>query len=324
MKFVYHLPGGRPDIAPLKARFPDHQMVVTRELDDLAREIKDAEVMVTSNRPYLPDMARAVNDNAARLKWIEFTTSGIDKALRSGGFPKGVRVTNSAGLGAPILAEHVFHLFLALGRRIRDTEADQRKHLWRRDEIGATTIAMTFKTLCIIGMGATGQEAAKRAKAFDMKVIGVSRAYKPDRLVDEVYPRERVKEALAQSDFVMLSMPAVAETKHFINDDTLSAMKKTAFLVNVARGDLIDDLALKRALDAGTIGGAGLDVTMDEPTAPDWPLWDAPNLIFTPHIAGTGSSNARRLLTLIGENIDNYLAGRPLARELDWPNMMPE
>lgn len=324
MKLVLHLPNGRPDIAPLRKRYPDIEMVVTRELPDLAREIRDAEIFITSNRPYYPDMVKAVNDNQTKLKWVQFTTSGIDKALRSGGFPKGVIVTNSAGLGAPILAEHAFHLFMAVGRRIRDTEAAQREHKWLRDEIGATVTAMTFKTLCIIGMGATGQETAKRAKAFDMKVIGVSRAYQPDALIDEVFPRERVKDALAQADFILLSMPAVAETRNFINDDTLAAMKKTAIIVNVARGDLIDEHALARACAAGTIGGAGIDVTLAEPTPADSPLWDAPNVILTPHIAGTGSNNTKRLLDIISENIDSYLAGRPLNRVLDWESMMPE
>lgn len=324
MKIVLHLPNGRLDIAPLQKRYPDHPMVVTRDLDALAREIADAEMMITSNRPYYPDMVRAVNDNQTRLKWIQFTTSGIDKALRSGGFPKGVVVTNSAGLGAPILAEHAFHLFMAVGRKIRDTETAQRGHKWLRDEIGRTVTAMTFKTLCIIGMGATGQETAKRARAFDMRVIGVSRGYRPDRLVDAVYPRERVKEALAEADFVLLSMPAVAETRDFINDDTLRAMKTSAILVNVARGDLIDEDALARACREGVIGGAGLDVTKEEPTPADSPLWDAPNVILTPHIAGTGSNNARRLFDIIGENIDNYLAGKPLTRVLDWENLMPE
>lgn len=324
MKIVLHLPSGRPDIAPLQKRFPEHPMVVTRDLAALAREIVDAEMLVASNRPYLPDMAHAINDNQKKLKWIQFTTSGIDKALRSGGFPDHVIVTNSAGLGAPILAEHAFHLFMAVGRRIRDTETDQRSHLWRRDDIGPTVTAMTFKTMCIIGMGATGQETAKRAKAFDMKVIGVSRAYAPDHLVDEVFPRERAKEALAQSDFILLSMPAVAETKHFINDDTIGAMKKSAIIVNVARGDLIDEDALIRACREGRIGGAALDVTQTEPLPADSPLWDTPNLILTPHIAGTGSNNARRLFDIIGENIENYVAGRPLTRVLDWKTMMPE
>jgi phosphoglycerate dehydrogenase-like enzyme len=324
MKIVLHLPNGRLDIAPLQKRFPDHPMVVTRELDQLAREIADAEVFITSNRPYYPDMVKAVNDNQKKLRWIQFTTSGIDKALRSGGFPRGVVVTNSAGLGAPILAEHAFHLFMAVGRRIRDTEAAQREHKWLRDEIGPTTTAMTFKTLCIIGMGATGQETAKRARAFDMKVIGVSRGYRPDALVDEVYPRERVKEALAQADFILLSMPAVAETRNFINADTLRAMKKTAIIVNVARGDLIDEAALAAACREGVIGGAGIDVTLEEPTPADNPLWDAPNVILTPHIAGTGSNNSRRLFDIIGENIENYLAGKPLTRVLDWEKMMPE
>jgi D-2-hydroxyacid dehydrogenase (NADP+) len=325
MKIVLHTPVGRQlDYTPLQNRFPDHPIVRTKDIDSLAREIRDAEVLIASNRPYLPDMVAAINDNQTRLKWIQFTTSGIDKALRSGGFPKGVVVTNSAGLGAPILAEHAFYMFMALGRRMRDTEAAVREHYWDRDVIANKTTAMTFATLCIIGMGATGQEMARRAKAFDMKVIGVSRDYKPNDMVDEVFDREHVDDALAQADFVLLSMPAVAETRDFINADRLKAMKKGAFLVNVARGDLIDEDALIKACTEGRIGGAGLDVTKIEPTPADSPLWDVPNIIVTPHIAGAGADNAPRLFQIIGENLKAYLDGKPLNRVLDWENMMPD
>ncbi len=326
MKIVFHLISKRFDIAPLQKRFPGHEIVVTRELGDLAREIPEAEIFVTSNRPYYPDMVKAVNENQKKIKWIQFTTSGIDKALRSGGFPKGVTVTNSAGLGAPVLAEHAFYLFMSVGRRMRDTEAAAKKHEWIRDEVSPSVIAMTFKTLVIIGMGATGQEAARRAKAFHMKVVGVSRGYQPDALVDEVFPRERVKEALAKADFVLLSMPAVAETVNFINDETLAAMKPTAIIANVARGDLIDEDALVRACREGRIGGAGLDVTKDEPLPADSPLWDEPRIIVTPHIAGTGADkdNNRRLLDIIADNMERYFAGKPLTRVLDWEAMKPE
>ncbi len=323
MKIVYHLINNRLQIEPLQKRFPDVAMVVTRDLETLAREIGDADAMVTSNRPYFEDMVRAVNDNQTRLKWIQFTTSGIDKALRYGGYPKGCTVTNSAGLGAPILAEHAFYLFMAVGRRIRDTDAAARRHEWIRDQVGPTVTAMTFKTLCICGMGATGQEAARRAKAFHMKVLGVSRAYKPDALVDEVFPRERAKEALARADFVLLSMPATAETVGFVNDETLAAMKKTAIIANVARGDLIDEDALVRACREGRIGGAGLDVTRTEPLPPESPLWDEPRIIVTPHIAGTGSNDPTRLIDMVGENIARYVKGEPLLRVLDWENMKP-
>lgn len=326
MKFVFHLVNARWDPKVLQERFPDHQMVLTQEVDDLAREIRDADVMVTSNRPYMADMCRAVNDNQTKLKWIQFTTSGIDKAFRFGGYPPGVIITNSAGLGAPVLAEHAFHLFMALGRRIRDCETATKNHEWLRDEITPSVIAMTFKTLVIVGMGATGQEAARRAKAFHMKVIGVSRAYQPDELVDEVYPREKAKEALAQADFVLLSMPATAETADFINDDTLSVMKKSAFIVNVARGDLVDEDALVRACREDRIGGAGLDVTKTEPTPADSPLWDEPRIIVTPHIAGTGAGrdNNKRLIEIIGDNIARYIEGKELTRVLDWEKMKPE
>jgi len=322
MKIVFNLGAGRKlDIAPLRERFPEHSFVETRGAAEVARELGDAEVLIISNRPYFRDMVEAVNGNAGALKWIQFTTSGIDKALKNGGFPKGVTVTNCSGLSAPILAEHAIALLLFLSRRFRDTQAAAARRDWLRDEISPSVNALAGRTMAVCGMGATGQEVARKARAFGMKVIGVSRAYKPDDLVEEVYPRVRAKEALARADAVVLSMPATPETKGFINRDTLGAMKKTAFVVNVARGDLVDEADLVTACRAGTIGGAGLDVTVTEPTPADSPLWDVPNIVLTPHIAATGYDSTPRLMEMLAENLSLYLAGKPLKRVLDWERM---
>jgi D-2-hydroxyacid dehydrogenase (NADP+) len=322
MKVVYNSRTKPCDISYITDNFPDLDFVVTYGPEDVARELPDAEVFFVSNRVYMEDMVEAVNANAGNLKLIHFTTSGIDKALKSGGFPKGVTVANVAGLRGPTLAEHAFALLLTLSHRFRDIEAARADHQWLRDEITAKITPLRRQTMCILGMGATGQSMAKKARAFDMRVIGVSRAYEPDDLVDEVFPRERMDEALAQADAVMISMPSTAETRGIMNAEKFAVMKNTAFIVNVARGDLINEDDLIAACKAGEIGGAGLDVQMQEPTPPDSGLWDVDSIVISPHVGGGGGGPGDTdLEDMLVENLKLYVEGKPLKRLVDWESM---
>ena len=322
MKVVYNSRIKPADISYISDKFPELDFVLTYGPDDVARELGDAEIMFVSNRVYVEDMVAAVNANAGNLKLIHFTTSGIDKALKSGGFPAHVTVANVAGLRGPALAEHAFALLLFLAHRFRAVEAARQSHSWQREEITPTIASLKGQTLVVIGMGATGQSMAKKARAFDMRVIGVSRAYEPDDLVEEVFPRERVNEALAQADAVLMSMPSTAETRGFLDAEKFAAMKPGAFVINVARGDLIDEDDLIAACESGTIGGAGLDVTVEEPTPADSPLWDVENIVLSPHVGGGGGGPEDTALDdLLIENLRLYVAGLPLKRLVDWRNM---
>jgi D-2-hydroxyacid dehydrogenase (NADP+) len=322
MKVIYNSRTKPCDISYITDNFPDLDFVVTYGPEDVARELPDAEVFFVSNRVYAEDMVSAVNANAGNLKLIHFTTSGIDKALKSGGFPKGVTVANVAGLRGPTLAEHAFALLLTLSHRFRDIEAARVDHQWLRDEITAKITPLRRQTMCILGLGATGQSIAKKARAFDMRVIGVSRAYEPDDLVDEVFPRERMDEALAQADAVMISMPSTAETRGIMNAQKFAVMKNTAFIVNVARGDLINEDDLIAACKAGEIGGAGLDVQMQEPTPPDSGLWDVDSIVISPHVGGGGGGPGDTdLEDMLIENLKLYVEGKRLKRLVDWESM---
>ncbi len=324
MKVVYNSRTKPADISYISDKFPELDFTLTYGPDDVARELGDAEIMFVSNRVYVDDMVAAVNANCANLKLIHFTTSGIDNALKAGGFPQGVTVANVAGLRGPTLAEHAFALLLALTHQFRAFEAARKDHKWMRDEIAPTITALRRKTLAIIGMGSTGQSMARKARAFDMRVIGVSRGYQPDDLVDEVFPRERVAEALAQADAVLMCMPSTAETRGFMDADKFAAMKPNAFILNVARGDLINEVDLIAACQTGKIAGAGLDVVGAEPLPADSPLWDVENIIISPHIGGGGTAPGTQdtdLDDLLVENLRLYVAGEPLKRLVDWQNM---
>jgi phosphoglycerate dehydrogenase-like enzyme len=322
MKVVYNSRVKPADISYLTDQLPDLDFTLTYGPEDVARELPDAEVLVVSNRVYMEDMVAAVNANAGHLKLIHFTTSGVDKALKSGGFPAGVTVANVAGLRAPTLAEHAFALLLCLSHQFRAIEAARKDHAWLRDEITAKVTALQGQTMAVIGMGATGQALARKARAFDMRVIGVSRAYQSDDLVDEVFPRERINEALAQADVVVMSMPSTPETRGIMNTERFDAMKSTAYVINIARGDLINEDDLIAACKAGAIGGAGLDVQAQEPTPADSGLWDVDNIVISPHIGGGGGGPVDTpMFDMLAENLRLHMAGEQLKRIVDWENM---
>ncbi|MFM2129791.1 MAG: hypothetical protein RL477_1337 [Pseudomonadota bacterium] len=320
MKAVLYIRPDRFDMAELARRHPAHRFVRVDGAAEAEAEIADAEMLVTWTSAYDEAFAAMLKTKAPKLRWIQMTTSGVDSILRAGGFPEGVVVTNSAGLSAPMIAEHAIAMALMLAHRLRDYDAAFARRGWERD-IKDRMMSFFRKTVCIVGVGAIGQETAKRLKPFGMKIIGVSRAYKPDDLFEEVYPRARLKEALARADVVLVSTIVTADTVDMINDETLAAMKKGAILVNIARGDLVDEDALYRALRDGHLTGAALDATKVEPLPAASPLWTLPNVAITPHISSGGADNSAVLLDIIDDNIRRFDAGRPLTRRVDWENM---
>jgi len=169
-------------------------------------------------------------------------------------------------------------------------------------------------------LGAVGQEIARLCKAFGMRVIGIRRsdgAASPCPDVDRVYPREQLPELLAESDFVVLALPLTKETQGMIGEKELRVMKPTAFLINVARGAIVDEEALVRALTEKWIAGAGLDVFTREPLPPESPLYAMDNVIFSPHISGDIPDYESRAVEVFCENLRRYLAGEPFLHEVD-------
>lgn len=325
MRIVCNMRGPDAAIAYLGERLPEIEILATDGPEAVARALPGARALIISNRVYTPDMAEAVLCHGGDLRLIQFTTSGIDKALKSGGFPAGVQVANTAGLRAINLAEHAFMLLLALARRLRETEAARTGKTWIRDQISREMTLLDGRTLCIIGMGATGQAVARRAAAFGMRVIGVSRAFAAGGPVARVYPRERLHEALAEADAILLSLPSEPETRSLIDGKALAVMKPEALLINIARGDLIDEPALIKALTEGRLGGAGLDVTAREPTPADNPLWSLDQVILTPHVAAGGTPNPdTRLFDMLVENLQRLAEGRELLRLIPWESLMAE
>jgi phosphoglycerate dehydrogenase-like enzyme len=312
MKAVLYPFRATDPIVGLVRDFPQLEWAVVASPAEVARAIGDAAILVTSNRvcsaAYGEALRRCAGDT---LRWIHFTSAGIDGGLRMG-LPDWVTVTNATGVKAAMVSEHALALLLALVRRLPDLQTNQLARRWRRDDAMAKVATLEGAVVCIVGLGSIGREVARKAKAFDARVIAVSRAGAEGGDVEQVFPRERIGEAFAMADAVVICTSSDPTSFHLIDAAALAAMGPKAFLVNVARGDIVDGGALIAALQAGRLGGAALDVTEGEPLAPTSPLWDLPNIMISPHIAGGGSSGYPQQKALFAKNLTRFAAGEPL------------
>jgi len=250
-----------------------------------------------------------------RLKWIQVLTAGVDR-LPEEILTSGTRVANASGLHGAAMGEVVLELMLMF---VKDAAACMRmkqEREWRRYR----PAILRGQTVGILGLGAVGKEIARLCKAFGMKVVGIRRsggAATPLPEVDRIYSREQLPELLAESDFVVLALPLTKETGGMIGEKELRGMKPTACLINVARGAIVDEAALIRALEEKWIAGAGLDVFTREPLPPESPLYALPNVIFSPHISGDIPDYESRATEVFCENLRRYLADEPFLHEVD-------
>jgi phosphoglycerate dehydrogenase-like enzyme len=318
MKAVVY-PFRRDDaIVRLAEDFPELQWAVVSSTEELAREISDAEILVTSNRACTPAYGEVLRRNARSLRWMYFSSSGIERGVAMG-IPEGVRVTNSTGVKATMVSEHAVTLLLALLRQLPECQANQRAHRYTREETNAKLRTLEDATVCVVGRGAIGREIVRKLRAFDARPIAVSRTTSGPGGVDAVYPRERIREALAKADAVIICTAGDETSYRLVGAAELAALKPAAYLVNVARGEIVDEAALIAALRGGRLAGAGLDVNEVEPLPADSPLWDMPNVILSPHIAGGGSTGYFMHKKLFMENLERLRDGEPLINECKIP-----
>ena len=279
------------------------------DTDAVMKGIAEAEVAILAG-----DISREMLAAAKCLKWVHCDHAGVNNSAHPEIFDRGIFLTSSSGRSAPVLAEHIFYLMLSLTYNSRMIDRQQREHVWSnpyREHHGLCT-----KTLGIIGLGYTGKALASRAKAFGMTVLGYGRApgIVPDG-VDKIWyadSGDKIDELLKQSDIVALTIRLSDETFHMIDARALKLMKKSAYLVNMARGAVVDEEALCAALKDGTIAMAASDVFETEPLGEDSSLWDLPNFVITPHCTPEVEDLALNGLNIICENIKRYREGKPL------------
>jgi phosphoglycerate dehydrogenase-like enzyme len=278
-----------------------------RDAATLAQRIGEADVLVISGlwrNELLP--------HAPRLRFIQSIGAGTDQFSREALVQQGVRLASARGVNARAVAEHVMALILALSRRLPEARDNQTKRVWR-GMIGDLTRRedeLAGKTLIIVGLGQIGGRLAQLAKAFDMRVIGIRRDPRSGAgHADAVHGMSELKDLLPQADFVALTCPLTAETEKLIDADALSRMKPSAYLVNAARGRVVDEPALVHALEQRQIQGAALDVTVEEPLPADSPLWGMEHVLITPHTAGETRRYEDNVLAIMQENLARLWRG---------------
>ena len=275
--------------------------------EEMAARVPEADVVVVSMM-WKNDLV----PQAKRLKFIQSISAGIDQYDQAVMRAHGIRLANAAGVNAAAVSEHAMALILALKRQIHTGRDNQTAKLWRGmiSDIPAREDELGGKTLLIVGLGKIGARLAKLAKAFDLEVVATRRdASRGGENVDAVHGHERLHDLLPTADIVALTCPLTPQTTNLIDAKALALMKPTAHLVNVARGRVVDEDALVRALQEKRIAAAGLDVTREEPLPAASPLWAMKNVLITPHTAGETQRYEDGVIDLLVENLDRLWRG---------------
>lgn len=292
----------------LESQYPT-QVSVCKEKSQLAEAVRDADILIVSWR-----LPAGTIKSAVSLKWIHSIGAGVDGILTSDVLDSPVVVTSSSGIHREPISEHVLTFMLSFVREFHTFARQQMKKEWKRFELEE----LAGKTLGIIGLGEIGSEIAVKARVFGLKVIAVKRtsSEKPG-FVDELWLQDKLKDLLRESDFVVLSLPLTPETRGFIGEDELRAMKKSAYFINISRGKIVQEAKLIQALREGWIAGAGLDVFEEEPLPEKSELWEMPNVIITPHVAGSNPQYTQRAMMIFEGNLKRFLKGEKLENLVD-------
>jgi phosphoglycerate dehydrogenase-like enzyme len=300
----------------LRAAFPQHTFLEAWDRDAIRRLLPDADVAFT------PFVDRDVFGAARRLRWVQSPAVGVGSLMFPELVASPVVVTSARGIRARSIAEHVIGVTIALARRLPHALRAQQAHRWAQDELeGAESGVRLLRgmRMGIVGMGSIGGEIARLAAPFGIVVSGIRRRPHgpPPEGVAAVHGPEAIPQLLAGSDVVVLALPHTPETKQIVGRDELARMKRGAFLINIARGKLIDDAAVADALRSGQLGGAALDVFTREPLEPDSPYWDLPNVVITPHTSGAMQDYWTPLVELFSDNLRRFERGEPLRNLVD-------
>lgn len=278
-------------------------------------EMNPTEAAVENADIILGNVPPVMLKNARKLRWIQLNTAGTDGYPEV--LPKDCLLTNATGAYGLAVSEHMLAMLLELMKKLHLYGANQQQHLWK-DE-GTVTSICGSRTL-VVGLGDLGGEFAKRMHLLGSTVTGIRRGkgQKPEYL-DALYQMDSLDNCLKDADIVASCLPGGADTTHIFNAETFAKMKPGAYFLNVGRGSAVDSRALANALNSGHLAGAGLDVTEPEPLPKDHPLWNAKNLVLTPHISGWYHlpETHERILGITAENLKAFLAGTPLRNQID-------
>jgi D-2-hydroxyacid dehydrogenase (NADP+) len=309
----FHLP--KEYLKKIQAISPKIIVNQSNDEEELLKLIADADILVAGR------FSRQMFLAAKRLKWIQVNYAGVESFLYPEVVSSSVILTNAGGVNAIPVAEHAIGLMFCLSRKLHLFIRNQVERKWKIGDIELLPQMneLAGKTLGIVGLGKIGSEIAKRAKCIGMMVIASRRSLSAavPEYVDKLVSTENLEELLTESDFVILQLPLTADTDGMIGEKELRSMKPTAFLINTGRGKVIQEDKLIQALSEGWIAGAALDTFAREPLPKNSPLWEMPNVIVTPHVAGLTPYYLNRLFELFRENLKRFMDKEELINVVD-------
>jgi phosphoglycerate dehydrogenase-like enzyme len=296
--------------AELPKALPDDEVAVPKDESELA-EVADAECAIGTNNGA---RVRKLLDAAPKLRWYHSVGAGVENLVGVTEFrERGITLTNNSGSYDIQIAEHALAFILAGAKRLhlyRDQQARQQWKEHQQDELRGAT-------LVVYGLGSIGAEIGRLGSALGMRVIGVRRRVVLMPGVERIVPPELLKDVAAEADYLAIAAPLTPATKGAVSREVIGRMKKTAWIVNIARGAILDEDALVDALRHGRLGGAGLDAFSTEPLPADHPLWTLENVIISPHSSNSSPHVRERTLALFVENLRRFKAGEPLLNQVD-------
>ncbi len=300
----------------LQGIVPGIEFIIATSESDAIAKAADVDAIISRCSNNLFNLVNA----AVHATWVQVTNAGVDRCITTERFTNGdVILSNMQKMSAPVIAEHVIAMTLALARNLPQLIDVMDSGLWAKGR-GQATVGMQSvggKTMLVVGLGGIGTEVARKAAALDMRVLGTRRSsHEGPEFVEYVGLSDEMYELAAEADFIVNALPITPETTGIYDAKFFAAAKPGAHFINVGRGKSVVTDELVAALRSGQIAGAGLDVTDPEPLPADHPLWQMNNVIITPHVAGNGSNRNRHMLVL-QENLRRFLAGDALLNVVD-------
>lgn len=299
----------------IRARFPEMRVAHLPDATGLERELADADIFM--GYALGPDLLA----HSPKLKWIQAVSAGVKQYLYPELGERDVIVTNASSVHCLPVAQHTLGALVALARRFPDCLRYQQQTKWATADLWNARVRpreLRGQVLLFIGLGAIGRETARLVRPLEMRIWAVTHSGRADTgVVERVFAIEQLHQALPEADFVVIAAPDTPETRNMIGAPELALMKRSSYLINIARGTLIDEPALIAALQANQIAGAALDVTVKEPLPPENPLWKLDNCFITPHVSGATENTWDREEELIAENLNRWFAGTELLNRVD-------
>jgi phosphoglycerate dehydrogenase-like enzyme len=294
----------------LLPKFPEVSIHSAQKEEEIGDFIEKADILLTIR------ISDKLIKKASKLKWIQALTTGVDYIINLPSLKKEVVITSTRGIHGPQVSEMAFLLMLALNRNFPEVVRNQDKAVWER----WPGKLLWKKKVGILGIGVIGEEIARKCKAFDMKVFGIDIVKRKVESIDIFYGPEDIINVAKEVDYFIIVAPFTPQTEKMVDSKVLSAMKPTAFFLNLGRGEIVDEEALIQALNSGKIAGAALDTFWAEPLPKDHPFWGMKNVIVSPHVAGMSDVYVEQALSIFEENLRRFLQGerRSLINLVEW------